>query len=145
MSYTTYFHKTNDVNLKISLKWIVFLGTLIAVYCIVEYILGYNPLFSNHFNYRYVFKEFKNFYRVTGTMNHPIPMSTFLCSNVFLSYYLLKTSDRKYFIFVAINCIALLLTWSRSAIIVGFLCIIVLFTLNTIIAIKKELGLREFK
>lgn len=112
-------HHSIDKNFKIH-RFIVMLLNFVAIYCIVEYFLKYNPLFGRFFSgayYKYysvVHTDF--FYRVSGTMQHPIVMGNFLLVNVIFNFGL-YARDRKIWplFFSLVNLAALFLTFSRGS------------------------------
>lgn len=128
------------------LKVLVLLGTLISLYCLFEYILQRNILFTNYFEDKNMTNGFNPYYRVSGTLNHPIPMSTFSMTISLLSFYLAKLeNNRKYYFSLIFNLLAMLLTFTRSAIIVAigiFLLYITLIIFN-LVRVNKKTSLRK--
>ncbi|MFJ7747981.1 hypothetical protein [Peribacillus sp. NPDC097295] len=100
------------------LKLMVVLGTIVSLYCFFEYILQRNLFFQNYFSYKNEIDGFNPYYRVSGTLYHPIPMSTFSMVIMYISYYLGQHEKKiKYYIYSFINLGAVFLTFSRSTLI----------------------------
>lgn len=101
-------------------RFIVSMLNLVAVYCIAEYFFKYNPLFGRFFSgayhQYYSVRHADFFYRVSGTMQHPIVMGSFLLVNVILNFGL-YARDKKIWplLFPLINLAALFLTFSRGS------------------------------
>lgn len=102
------------------LTLLINLLNIIAIYCIFEYFMKFNPLFHVFFeepysNY-YSQRHDDLYYRVSGAMQHPIVMGNFLVVNIFFNYMIYKISKRKIYIVTSIiNMLALFFTFSRSS------------------------------
>jgi hypothetical protein len=122
----------------------VFLLNIVAVYCIIEYFLKYNPVFyrffASQYHDYYSVKHEGLFYRVSGTMQHPIVMGNFLLVNVLFNFGL-YLRDKKIWslVFTVINLIALFMTFSRGSYLA--LAISILFYLIINIAIRHKLAI----
>ncbi|MDB8559581.1 hypothetical protein [Turicibacter sanguinis] len=122
LSFKSYFYNFGISKVIKTKKNIIVLGTIIASYCIIEFLFRQNFLFGNYFAYKFINPEYKSFYRVSGTMYHPIPMGTFFVVNIMLCYSFAKEFNPRYYIHTILNLIALFLTWSRSSILTLVIC-----------------------
>ncbi|EFM08465.1 hypothetical protein PaecuDRAFT_4758 [Paenibacillus curdlanolyticus YK9] len=108
---------SRNVNL---LKFVGILFNIISIYCLFEYLMKFNPVFSQFFNadyHRYYsIKRGYELYRVSGPMQHPIVMGNFLIIGALLNYYLFNQLRKNlYALFMLVNVAALFLTFSRSS------------------------------
>lgn len=126
-----FFERNTDEAISKYTTYLAVILNLIAFYCVYEYYLKFNPVFSSFFSedYQRYYSIDRSYelYRVSGTMQHPIVMGTFLAVGTLLN--LMKFSEKKkliYIIFSLISALSLFLTFSRSsyiALIVGFIAL----------------------
>lgn len=105
-------------------RFLVGLGivfNILAVYCLFEYKMRFNPVFSAFFSGTYTdYYSIEHLqatmYRVSGAMQHPIVMGNFLVIGALLNFYLFDRFRNKLFILGAVlNVGALFFTFSRSS------------------------------
>lgn len=126
----SFFERADD---KLKDRFLVGFGiafNVLAAYCLIEYKLRFNPVFSGFFSGTYTdyysTEHLKAvMYRVSGSLQHPIVAGNFLAVGALLNYYLFEKHRNKLFLLGAVlNTAALFFTFSRSsyiALVVGAL------------------------
>lgn len=117
----SYFKKLSLEQIQSFLKFVAVLFNILALYCLAEYYMKFNPLFSSFFAQAYTsFYSAEHIdlttYRVSGSMQHPIVMGNFLAVGAIFNYALFNLFKKKvYLIFTIISGGALFFTFSRSS------------------------------
>jgi len=111
----------------ITLRVLCFMGLLVCIYGIIEFITGKNFIYTDLI-YNFCYDEFKG-QRMMSIQVHPAPLGTYLIAILPLSIVLIFKEKKRYLkvlavIFAAVIFISIIMTFSRGAFLGVFMAVL---------------------